>query len=258
MNQMNQISTQSTQTQQTQDETILTVAELKEALPGHLKGYASQDLADKVNQYVGDPQFAEMLKENLVTYTGVLKEGRFKIADYISAVTYVSLKIMGFTNQDAYARTFPQRYQDLVARGADAKEISAYVAAYNKGKLVNLVLEQTLIPAWVYNQGTYQKAINRQAWLMENAKSEKVQAEAANSLLTHLKKPEKTQVELDIGYKDNSGMEELRDMMAGLAQRQKELIGQGMSTKDVAHQPLRQSQKDVDGEYKDVTPENQE
>lgn len=220
--------------------TIMTVTELQGALPAPLKRMATQEMADRVNQYAGDPDFAETLKDNIVSYASVLKEGKFKVADYLSAVTYVSLKLMNFNNQEAYAQTFPQRYQALVARGATAKEISSYVAAYNKNKLVNLVLEQTLIPMWVLNQGIYQDAINTQAELMAFANSEKVRSDAANSILTHLKKPETQKVELDIGVKENSGMMELNDMLSVLAQRQQDMIAQGTNTKEIAHQSLVQ------------------
>lgn len=226
---------------------MLTVDELKQALPPHMKNNATQAMADRVNQYAVDPDFAKQLRDNLVSYTNVLKDGKFKIDDYISAVTYVSLKLMGFTNQDAYARTFPDRYTNLVARGADDHEISAYVAAYNKGKLVNMVLEQTLVPVWVLNQDVHQKAINTQAWLMMNSKSDLVRTQAANSLLTHLKRPEKTQVELNIGESATSGLNELKDMLTSLAQMQQSAIISGVNTKQVAHQKL------VEAEYQDIT-----
>jgi hypothetical protein len=232
----------------------MTVDELRDALPPALRSKASQELADRVNQYAGDPEFAKTLKDNLIGYTRVLLEGKFAVEDYISAVTYVSLKLMGFNNQESYARTFPKRYQTLRARGADDKEISAYVAAYNKNKLVNLVLEQSLVPTWVLNQDVYQRAINTQADLMINAKSEKVRSDAANSILTHLKRPEKQQVELNIGVSENSGMTELKDMLASLAQQQQDLIAAGAKTQVIAHQKLRKTEE-IEGSCKDITPQ---
>jgi len=217
---------------------MITVAEVKQSLPTHLKPAATQEFADKLNALAKDPEMAEMLRENFISYTHVLKEGRFKTEDYMRAVVYVSFKLMGHTNQDSYKRTFPDRHTALVARGATDKDISAYVAAYNKNKLVNMVLEQTLVPVWVLNQSIYQKAINVQAKLMMGAYSEKVQSDAANSLLTHLKKPETKQVELSIGLDESSGMKELKETLASLAQRQQDLIGQGVTTRDIAHQAL--------------------
>jgi len=235
----------------------MTVQDLRDALPKHMGRLATQEMVDRVNQYAVDPEFCKTLTDNIQSYTRVLKEGRFKVEDYISAVTYVSLKLMGFNNQESYARTFPERYQKLVAKGAEQKEIAAYVSMYNKTKLVNLVLEQSLVPTWVLNQEVYQQAINTQAELMLNARSEKVRSDAANSILTHLKRPEKHQVELDLGERAHTGMVELKDMLTNLAQRQQEMIGQGIPTRELAHQKLR-GKDAIEAECKDVTPEKEE
>lgn len=220
---------------------MLTVDDLVQALPKNLKTAATQALADKVNAVSQDPEIAKDIRDKFLSYTSVLKDGRFKMEDYLNAVTYVSFKMMNHTNQESYRRTFPQRYQGLTAKGMTDKDISAYVAAYNKNKLVNLVLEQTLIPAWVMNQDAYQKAINVQVELMLTANSEKVRSDAANSVLTHLKKPETKQVELSLGASESDGMKELKETLASLAQQQQTLIQQGVSTKEIAHQKLGQS-----------------
>lgn len=220
---------------------MLSTDDLKSALPAHLKGAATQELADKVNNITQDPEFAQSIRENFISYTTVLKEGRFKLNDYLNAVAYVSYKIAGYTNQESYKRAFPGRYANLVAQGADDKTISAYVATYNKNKLVNLILEQTLIPSWVLNQDVYQKAIATQFELMTTANSEKVRCEAANSILTHLKRPEKAQVELTFGEAETSGMRDLKETLSLLAQQQQALISQGVNTRTIAHQKLGQA-----------------
>ena len=218
---------------------MLTVQEVAKALPSHLKTAATQSLVDSLNQLQLDPEAAEAIRDNFISYTHVLKEGRFKLEDYLNAIGYVSFKLMGYTNRESYARVFPQRYQSLVARGVDEKDISAYVAAYHKNKLVTSVLEQAIIPSWILNQDAYQKAINTQLALMTKAKSEKVRCDAANSILTHLKKPESKQVELAITTKDNSGLEELKASMLDLVKVQQAMIeGGAASTRDIAHQRI--------------------
>jgi len=156
---------------------------------------------------------------------------------------------MGMTNQDAYIKTFPQRYQTLLAKGTNTKDIAAYVSAYNKGKLVNLILEQCLVPSWVLNQDLYQKAINVQADLMLNANSEKVRTDAANSLLTHLKKPEGKDFQISIDVNENSGMTELKNALTQLAQSQREAIENGTSPKEIAASRL------IEGEYTEIDPD---
>lgn len=217
---------------------MLTHSEITAALPAHLKVGVTQELVDLVNNVAQDPEAARTVRENFLSYTSVLKEGRFKTEDYVHAVAYVSYKLMGYSNMEAYVRTFPDRYTALRARNATDKDISAYVAAYNKNKLVNLILEQSLIPTWVLNQDAFQRAINTQMQLMLNSKSDKVRCDAANSLLTHLKKPEKKEVQLSIGIEDNSGMNELRAKLRELAEMQQGLIQGGMKTREIAQQTI--------------------
>lgn len=217
---------------------MLTVDEIQVALPPKLRTSVTQVLADQVNAIASDPETGKFIRETFIGYTSVLKDGRFKLEDYAHAAAYVSYKLMGWSNQEAYARTFPQRYQALVARGASAKDISSYVAMYNKNKLVNLLLEQSMIPIWVLNQDAVQKAIETQVDLMSNAKSEMVRMQAANSILMHLRQPQTKQVDVTVSKAETSGMNELRDALSQLARRQLELIEKGATTQEVAHQRL--------------------
>lgn len=217
---------------------MLTIDEVKNAVPLQLRSAVGQDLVDRLNQVSADPEAAAAIRETFIGYTRVLNEGKFKLEDYLSAASYVSYKLMGLTNQDAYARTFPQRYQALVARGATAKDISAYVAIYNRGKLVNLILEQALIPVWVMNQDAFQKAVQTQLDIIANAKSDMVRMQAANSLLTHIKPPEKKQIDLTVATAEASGLTELRQMLTTVAERQRQLIEQGATTREIAHQKI--------------------
>jgi len=217
----------------------LTVDQVEKALPANLKHAATQQLADQINNIVSDPLVAEQVRNNFISYTAVLKEGKFKTEDYLHAVTYVSFKLMGLSNQDAYFRTFPNRHAALVAKGTTSKDIAAYVSAYNRGKLVNLILEQTLVPTWVLNQDLYQRAINTQADLMINAQSEMVRTTAANSILTHLAKPKEAGPLINLDMRETSGMNELKDMLTALAKKQQEAIKEGgLTTKDIADQKV--------------------
>lgn len=216
----------------------LTVELVAKALPSHLKRAATQSLVDQLNNLQTDPEVADAIRENFLSYTKVLQEGRFKTEDYLSAVKFVSYKLMGYTNQDAYLRTFPDRHQEHINAGRTPQEVSAYVSMYAKGKLVNLILEQTLVPTWVLNQDTYQKAINVLADEMVNARSEMVRVTAANSILQHLKKPEAAGPLINIDQRESSGVNELTGVLKQLAQQQLQLIQDGVPTKDIAAQKI--------------------
>lgn len=217
---------------------MLTIQEVEKALPPNLKTAVTQSFVDRINNIVNDPIVAEQVRNNFISYTKVLQDGKFKTEDYLHAVTYCSFKLMGLSNQDAYFRTFPQRHAALVAKGTSAKDIASYVSMYNKGKLVNMIMEQTLVPSWVLNQDAYQKAINTQVELMTTAASEMVRTQAANSILTHLAKPKEAGPLVNIDMRENSGMNELKDALVKLATQQRELIQSGVSTKTIAEQTI--------------------
>jgi len=217
---------------------MLTREMVERSLPVTLKSAATQAFTDQINNIVSEPLVAEEVRNNFISYSGVLREGKFKTEDYLHAVTYVTFKLLGNSNQDAYFMTFPSRYQLLLSKGATSKDISAYVSAYNKGKLVNMIMEQSLVPSWVLNQDLYQKAINVQADLMQNAQSEKVRTDAANSLLTHLTKPKEAGPLVSIDMRETSGITELKGMLLQLAQSQQDAIKGGMTPKEIAGQKI--------------------
>jgi hypothetical protein len=219
--------------------TQLTLAELEASVPPNLKSSITQDLVDSINNLALDPEIAKMIRENMISYSSVLKDGKFKIEDYLHAVMYVSYQLMGQSNLDAWAMTHPDRYQRLVAKGTSSKDMAAYVSAYNKGKLVNLIREQSLVPTWVLNAHLFQQALNVNAVIMnDDDVSPKVRVEAANSILTHLKRPEAVKATLDINVKDESGVTELKNALRELSMKQVESIKSGTAVAEIAASPI--------------------
>lgn len=218
---------------------MITKEILARALPPNLKGAATDALVDAINQISADPIIAESIRENFLSYSAVLRDGKFKTEDYLNAVAYCSYKLMGDSNQDAYFKTFPQRYAALMAAGRTPKEISSYVASYNKGQLVNKIMEQALVPSWVLNAHMFQAALNTQFKLMNDEDvSPKVRSDAANSLLTHLAKPKEVGPLINIEMGENSGMTELKETLAKMAEQQRELIASGVTTQAIASQTI--------------------
>ena len=209
------------------------------AVPPNLKNAVTDELVDRLNTVTTDQILAEEVRNNFISYASVLREGKFKLEDYLNAVTYVSHRLNGDTQHDAYFKTFPTRYQNLMALGKTPKEISNYVAMFNKGKLVQKIQEQTLTPAWVLNQDMFQAALNTNYQIMmDEDVSPKVRVEAANSLLTHLQKPKEVTPTVNIDLRESSGLSELKKALGQLATQQQQLIEQGGSTKDVAAQRI--------------------
>lgn len=220
------------------DENAISKAELKAALPANLRTKVTDSLVQKLNSISNDPMACDVIRDNFIGFQNVMKDGRWKIEDYMNACAYVSYKMMGFSNQQAWGLTFPDRLAKMHAEGRVEKQISSFVAAYNKTKLVTVIFEQALIPTHILNQDVYQQAINHQLYLMTNAKSEKVQSDAAKCLIDALKPPETAKIEMDIKVEDHSGIGELKDAIVGLAQNQMKRINTGTPTKEIAHQEL--------------------
>jgi len=213
--------------------------QFKAALPADMRKSVNPLLVMKINNVLENPEEWEMYKENLLTYVSVLQKGKFKMDSYINAVRYVSFKVMGCTNTEAHRRTFPDKHTKWMQEGVSSKDIASYTTAYNKSKLVNLIFEQTLIPTHILNAPLFQQAINVQADLMLNAKSEMVRANAANNLANLLKAPETKKVELDIGISESGMLQNLKEVTARLAANQKAAIDSGMySPREIAHQVI--------------------
>ena len=235
------------------NELRITKEMLKKAIPRRLHKNITPGVIKKLNMIQNNPHTAVNFRENLLGYGQILKNGKFGLTHYINAVRYVSYKMLGASNILAYAQTFPKRYNRLVKKGTSEKDIAAYVSAYNRNKLVNLILEQTMVPTWVLNAELHQKAINAQADLMMHARSEKVRCDAANSLLTHLKPPEAAKVELEIGVKEDDSIKQLREATLELVRKQRAMIAAGQaSVKSIAEADLVKLEEAEDAEYEEL------
>ena len=227
---------------------MLTLTAVRETLPAQHRQNITQDMVDQLNALSNDPDEARYIRDNFVSFSGVLMEGRYKVGDYVRAVMYVSHKIMGKTNLESYKATFPDRHAAMVARGKAVKDIASIVTAYNKGSLVTKIQERAMVPTWILNQDVFQAAINTQYELMMDVLvSDKVRSDAANSILTHLKKPEVHKADLKIEIGMNDGMKALERNLAELSRQQLKMIQEdpnvtaadiaGHSMKTIEHAP---------------------
>lgn len=222
----------------------LTIEQFQEALPEKMKKSVNKEIIDQINKTLSDPELYEQYRDNLLSYTRVMQDGKFKITQYLDAVKYVGFKLMGMTNQEAYNRAFPEKLARFMLQNVQAKDIASYVTAYNKSKLVTLLYEQTMIPTSILNQDLFQKALNVQAELMVSASSEKVRSDAANSLITALKPPDVKKVELNVGMREDQSISSLRDATLELVAQQKQMIQSGLvNAQQVAHSKVIEGER---------------
>ena len=226
--------------------TEITADLLRQALPRAQRSMVTPELVQRFND-AATGELADTLRDNFLGYMDVLQDGKFKIDDYLSAVKYCSFKLMGKSNRTSYALTFPDRFNRLMADPTLNAEIDSYVTAYNKGKLVNLIMAQSMVPTNVLNQDMFQKALNVQMELALTAQSEMVRSQAANSILTVLKTPETAKVKIDVNVKNDNSIEALQEMMGRVAAEQLALIEKGVPLKALAAAPLV-----IEGEFEPV------
>lgn len=208
----------------------LTIQELRQSLPDAVRKSVTTEVLNNINSVISDPEFYVRYRDNLIGFGHVMKDGKFKLQSYIDAVRYVSFKLMGLSNQESYIKTFPDRYNYFMSKGTSAKDLSSYVHAYHNNKLVNIIMEQAMVPVHILNRDLFQKALNVQVELMTTAVSEKVRSDAANSILSHLKPPESKKIELDITSKDDGTLDALRRATEALVSQQEHAIRNGTAT----------------------------
>lgn len=195
---------------------MLALETVKKLVPKNQRTMITQEFLDKIESSVQDSLIAEQFKENFITYLNVLSKGKYKMEDYISAVKYVSYKLLGYTNIDAYAATFPERYNRLKQEGQ--QKIDAFVAMYNKGKLVMQIYEQTIVPTYVLNAPLHQEALNELAKMIKDPNTKGMtKVKACEAILQYTKQPDvvKGELSIDIGQQDT--IAELREVTEQLA-----------------------------------------
>ena len=213
---------------------MLQLEAVKKLVPKAQRTMITQDYLDRIEASVTDSDVAEQFKENFITYLNVLSKGKYKMDDYISAVKYISYKLLGYSNIKAYAATFPDRYQRLKDEGQ--QQIEAFVSMYARGKLVNQIFEQTLVPTYVLNAPLHQEALNELAMMIKDPDVRGMtKVKACEAILQHTKQPEVVKGELTIGIEQSDTINDLREITENLADTYKEMLEKkGMRLKDVA------------------------
>lgn len=223
----------------------LSIDQFKRCLPSNLKGNVTDSIVERFNEVLNDPIAREAIADNLLGYTNVISQGKFKLESYLYAVKYVTYKSMGDSNIQAYRKTFPQRVQDLIDKGVPDKDINSMVSAYNKSKLVTLLFESMMIPTYILNQDAFQEAINVQRKLMlDPTVKPLVRCQAAKALMDTLKPPEIKQMELAVSVKETDTVTELRKATTELAKAQIDALRKGGSLEAILNSKIVQ-----DAEY---------
>lgn len=215
----------------------LELAVVKKLLPKQHATMLTQEFLDRIEAAVGDSEIAEQFKENFVSYINVLRGGKYSMDDYINAIKYISFKLLGYTNKDAYISTFPDRYARLVKNN---QNVDCFVQAYNKGKIVNQIYEQTMVPTYILNAPLHQEALSELAKMIRDPGVRGMtKVKACEAILNYTKPPEVAKAEIKIGVEQQETISELREVTEGLAAVLQQSIKEGaQSLKEVTHKKI--------------------
>ena len=180
-----------------------------------------------------DVQIMESYRNNIIGHTHILRGSAYSLRDYANACRFVTFIMLGDLQKHAYMRTFPDRYKSFKAKQLNEKQISARISMYAKGKLVQQIRENAEMPLWLANLDNMQAAVNQQVYLMKHAESERVQSDAANSVMTHLKRPEAMKIDIETTEKSGSVISEVLGAAERIIAKQLEQVEAGMTAKQI-------------------------
>jgi hypothetical protein len=214
--------------------------ELRRVLPPTFSSNVTNATVGMVNKLIRGSDVEDNYKENFVYYANVMSDPRFRLSQYMLAIQYVSFRALGYSISRAWQAVFPDKVKALLARGATNSTIHNHAKSFNNTVLVTKILAQAMVPTWILNQHHYQDAINRQVWLMHNAKSENVQTQAAKCLVDALTRPEVAEIEIthNVGTNQDSAIEVYKREAKKLAQAQLEAIKNGVTLEVIAESKL--------------------
>jgi len=171
----------------------------------------------------------EEFAEQLVTFSSVLKTGRYKAEGYIKAVQYASYRQMNLSMVKSYKMTWPNRcFRD--GKPKPTGTVDALASIYDKTAIVQGILSQMQIPLHIMMMSERVRAANVLANLMINADNERVQMEAADKLLNHINVPEALKVELDVGFKADETLTQLNETLTKISAIAQDRIKAGLAT----------------------------
>lgn len=232
---------------------LVTLEQLQKTFPKK-KNSIGEKTVELINATLSDPEFnGTDLIQTLHTFENVMYNNSAAMEEYVNAVRFCAyLETNGDNIIDAYKKTF--YFRDFVKNGLDKSfdtpeymAIQAAASRYRKNKVVVDILAMADVPLYLLFQGHRYKAVEVLASEMMSAPLAKDRIAAAEKLLTHVKPPENSKLELNIGM-SASAMDvasSLNDQLTKLAEQQKALLAQGHNIKDVQRLGINLNNKDV-------------
>jgi hypothetical protein len=204
-------------------------------------------VAQDISAIADDKEVGEAFKQNFISYMHILSsKNNWTLGNYISAVKYISYKLLGHTDEEAYKHTFPKKYKEFIDRKVPKYQISRYIASYKHNKLVMQIFEQTIIPSYILNAPLHQEALNVLAEIMKNPKASFIaKVRAAEVILNDTRLPETHKIQLQVTGEEVDAIKELRKATEDLAKTQLKALKMGTPLAEIAEQNIIEGEIEV-------------
>ena len=224
----------------------MTLEELKVMMPAKKQKFMNQELVDMINAAEGRGDFEGEFEKKVISYSSVLTQGRYKTSDYIAAVEFCTYYLSGDEQAEAYVKTFPDKVRRRVLEGKSAYATGA-PSMYYGGQLVQAIMAQAQMSVRMRHYNKIDMMVETLFDLATSKMStDRIKMESADKVLAHLKEPDQSHVEIEVGIKkDESGMA-LEKKLIEVAEMQKAAFEKGVNLSDL------QKIAFVEGEEDDV------
>ena len=234
---------------------LTTLEDVKRAIPTK-KNTITQEAVDIINNSLSDPEFqGESLLQTAATYESILKGTKASIPEYLNAIRFCSYMISNGSNYtEAYKKVFRDREFvinriNLPTDSAQYGELTSAASRYRRTKLVVDILTASQVPLDLIFTGQRYKAIGVLAHVMEHGKYDRDKVNAAKELLAATKGPENLKIELDVGVKEDSAVQQLNDQLAQMAARQMSMLESGASSLEELGSLKVKEEDVIEGEF---------
>lgn len=205
---------------------VITKEEIQKNFPSR-KNAITDEVVEIINKSQTEPEFqGESLLQTAITYEKVMQGGKAGIKQYLNAIRFCAYMLsMDDNYTEAYKKVFydtefVKNRMDLDTDSVQYKELTSAASRYRRSKLVVDILTVSQVPMHLMFGTMQYKAVNVLHDVMMTAKLDRDKINAAKELLTATKAPENLKIDLDIGVKENSAVQQLNDQLAQLAARQ--------------------------------------
>lgn len=233
----------------------VSLEKLKELFPNK-KNTLNQQTVDLINAAQQDPEFDGVsIISSMMTHKGLIDKHSASMAEYVNAVRFCGIMQSDYkmTATEAYKRVFFDReHVQKCLKEADGdtsssayRELTSAASRYNKSPLVVDIMTQADVPLYLLLGGLRFEMSLALANEARTAPLAKDRIAAMDKFLTHVKPPENIKLEMDIGVKKDSIIDDYEQAMAKMVAKQKELIALGANVKDIANASIVKRDEDI-------------